>query len=695
MADWYCSSAAYAGYTPWSAGATHSVGNIVVPTAPAAGAKYVFRCSAITTGVSSGTQPTWPTSNNATVVDGGVTWTNVTGQSTYFWAAAAGDIVSLIASPIRPASGDRVFVSSDHSETQTTITRLGAYNIAGTSVLQYISVNRGGSTPPVAADVTAGAAISVNSTNDMVFVCDSPTYHNGFTFEVTDSSAFTGMEFAINSNNYTQYFANCTLWLNNTARNFIGPVNATKVVLDSCNVKFGASTQSINVNTGASLAFDLTWFNGAVQGTAPTTLFTGGSGGLAGPIVLRGVDVSLVTGTLVGNGSGDGGKYLFESCKISQFVARYSRASNANMLDEVELVNCYDGTYILSERWTEAGQLTTDTSIYLSGGAQDNVGNFSHKIVTSAVIDQLSNTFDSFWLDVNYTNTGSSHTATVEIASGGTLTNAQISLSLEYEGTSGSSLASFANSAPATPLTTASNVPSSSATWAATGDSVYNFLDLLNCTLSSNLLTVTGTGSGAVRTTSGVSSGKYYFEVTATTIAGTGCGVGIAMGTVSFTSFLSLATGGAVALYTGTNYVNGSSVSGSLGSWSNGDVICVALDLTNNEVWFRRNNGNWNGSGTANPATNTGGYSISGLTSPIYGAMMISNTAAMTANFGQNSFSYSAPSGFTAGLPIQAPSVAQHLQVTFTPQQAGRVRGKVRVGAASQTVWINPQLTIT
>jgi hypothetical protein len=39
--------------------------------------------------------------------------------------------------------------------------------------------------------------------------------------------------------------------------------------------------------------------------------------------------------------------------------------------------------------------------------------------------------------------------------------------------------------------------------------------------------------------------------------------------------------------------------------------------------------------------------------------------------------------------------VKQHLQVTFTPQVAGRVRGIVRLGKVSTTVWVNPQIIIT
>lgn len=37
----------------------------------------------------------------------------------------------------------------------------------------------------------------------------------------------------------------------------------------------------------------------------------------------------------------------------------------------------------------------------------------------------------------------------------------------------------------------------------------------------------------------------------------------------------------------------------------------------------------------------------------------------------------------------------QKIQVNFTPQRAGRVRGLVRLGKSSTTVWVNPQMVIT
>ncbi len=459
MADWFVSSAAYAGLTAFISSHAYSIGDIVVPTAPALKAKWVFRC---TTAGTSSTEPTWPTANNATITSGGATFTNVTGQSTYAWAAAAGDVQTLLAtgSP-RFAGGDRIFVSSDHSETQTAASTYGSGTNAALSysVGQVLSVNRAGSVPPVAADLTAGASIACSSGN-FIFETAFPVYHYGISFTYSGLTAFYfgGAYFKSLS------FDACQLYLNTASGIHFYGNNYTTVILNNTTLRFGATSQNIAVQT-ASL--ELIWLNtpSALAGAIfPTSLFGGGSGPVS--VTARGVDLSALTGTLFNNGgSGSGGKFLFDSCRIASGVTRYNVASVANTRDLVELINCYDGTSIVNESYQPAGVVTTERTITLSGGATDDVGVFSHKLVSGTNIDKYVNPLTSFWMDVENTATGSSKTATVEIISSLTLNNDDISLLLEYQGTSGSSVASFANTLPTNVLTTNAAVTASTATW--------------------------------------------------------------------------------------------------------------------------------------------------------------------------------------------------------------------------------------
>lgn len=432
----------------------------MVPTAPAAASKFVFRC---TTAGTSSTEPSWNSVNNGTSTTGGATFTNVTGQSTFAWNAAAGDYASLFrTTSTRVAGGDKVYVSSDHTETSGSTT-YGSNTGASTSysLCYVLSVNKAGSTPPAAADLAAGAQIICSGALGMAAYF--PLYYYGITFSSTGSSSWTGGNSA--SSNKAVYFDTCTIYGNTASSIQFSSSGSTSFpcpnwYLINSTINLGAAGQNFAA-LGAPQYID--WINTSLTGTAPTNLFSLGGTTIA---TIRASDLSSVTGTLVNNnGTTSGSKFLFESCKIASSVTRYGTTSVVNTRDEVELVNCFDGTNQISERYQPAGTLTTERTITLSGGATDNVGNFSHKMVSGTNIDKYVNTLNSFWMDLNYTTTGSPKTATVEIISSGTLNNDEISLFLEYEATSGSSVSSFVSSLPATVLTSAAAVTSSTATW--------------------------------------------------------------------------------------------------------------------------------------------------------------------------------------------------------------------------------------
>ena len=184
-------------------------------------------------------------------------------------------------------------------------------------------------------------------------------------------------------------------------------------------------------------------------------------------------------------------------------------------------------------------------------------------------------------------------------------------------------------------------------------------------TLSGGNLVATNTGTtsanqGAkVVSTSGKTSGKYYYEITITTKAtGANCGLGIGTTASTYTAIGTNATTGAVLYLSGGIWANGANSGSSLASRSTGDVIGVAVDLANRKIWFRKVNGtptNWNGSGTADPATNVGGVTVpAGTMIPfcVFGGTSGSTGNVLTANFGASAFTAAVPSGFTTGWPI-------------------------------------------
>lgn len=114
-----------------------------------------------------------------------------------------------------------------------------------------------------------------------------------------------------------------------------------------------------------------------------------------------------------------------------------------------------------------------------------------------------------------------------------------------------------------------------------------------------------------------------------------------------------------VGCYTDGNcYSNGSIVSGGGGicACTTGATMCFAV-IGGSKLWVRVNGGNWNNDVIANqnPATNTGGVSISalGFTGDTYPAMNTLNidgvqpVGKLTGNFGATALAFTAPSGFS------------------------------------------------
>jgi hypothetical protein len=185
-------------------------------------------------------------------------------------------------------------------------------------------------------------------------------------------------------------------------------------------------------------------------------------------------------------------------------------------------------------------------------------------------------------------------------------------------------------------------------------------------TLSGGNLVATGTGAIAwVRAVDKKTTGKFYWELTATAWSNSNSGLGFCPSGLANPNLASGA--GLCAVYaTGIIFVNGTNV-GTLGARSAGDIIGIALDVGAQLAWFRvAPSGNWNGSGTASPGTGVGGLSLTSITNvddcPLAGFYPGTSESA-TANFGDSAFSGAVPSGFTSGWP--GPTTAQVTQASL------------------------------
>lgn len=166
-----------------------------------------------------------------------------------------------------------------------------------------------------------------------------------------------------------------------------------------------------------------------------------------------------------------------------------------------------------------------------------------------------------------------------------------------------------------------------------------------------SVVAATNTANGtwkALRATTSQSSGKKYLEMTAGYVANNGNIFGFGNSSLNTASFV-----GSDANSFG--YQSQGSGQGGLGGWTAltnmGEVVQIAIDLTNKLVWARtERHTNWNGSGTANPATATGGYSYSttGALFPAWSGFDGSGENSSCLNAGGFTFTGTIPSGFSA-----------------------------------------------
>ena len=169
-------------------------------------------------------------------------------------------------------------------------------------------------------------------------------------------------------------------------------------------------------------------------------------------------------------------------------------------------------------------------------------------------------------------------------------------------------------------------------------------------TLSGGDLTVSSTsGTGSSIATFNALTGKFYYEYTPTGMDDNNSGIGVA--DITFTP---QARGGQSANPHSGIVVSNSYFVYSDGSYASltltsGTVLCVAIDIGAQLIWFRFDGHDWNNDASANPATGAGGLSLSFMDAshPVAPSFVSSDAVfAGTANFGATSYAQTPPSGF-------------------------------------------------
>jgi hypothetical protein len=203
-----------------------------------------------------------------------------------------------------------------------------------------------------------------------------------------------------------------------------------------------------------------------------------------------------------------------------------------------------------------------------------------------------------------------------------------------------------------------------------------------NATLSNGNLTLTGSGGSysVARATGSYTTGKYYYETTIVSNAGTGdgsLGIGLANASENLNSSLGYPDANGIGYYpaSGAVYFNLAN-QGTIQTSAVGAVVRVAIDYGAKKIWFSTNGGNWNNNGTADPVAGTGAISFSGVSGPYFPAAAVNSSpsvGASTTNFGGSAYAYTAPTGYGA-YTIYSNTVRVTQAVAEALIQSGRVR---------------------
>jgi hypothetical protein len=174
-----------------------------------------------------------------------------------------------------------------------------------------------------------------------------------------------------------------------------------------------------------------------------------------------------------------------------------------------------------------------------------------------------------------------------------------------------------------------------------------------NLTLSAgNLQGYNGSGgTAAALAGSPTSAGKYYSEFTFVYLTSNNTGCGVATAAFNLNTEIGSDNTAVGIRAVGGVYFNNISLAAYTGIRDT-NTVGIAVDVTNQLIWFQTAGGAWNGDPTADPATGVGGCSFAGLSGDLY--MIYSSTSPgehVTANFGATPFTEAVPAGFSAGWP--------------------------------------------
>ena len=360
------------------------------------------------------------------------------------WAKAATTLATALAAAT--GDGDRVII--DNADVPAGDKEVAANTTwsAAANIQIIAATNDGGSAFTPAAMGTA--TWLGNSTTARIIIFDGgfSVLMYGVTIRTASTSA---ANMTINNSDAGQYeLDTCYLWQGSTqagSRIFLGASSSTTNQGTRCRdvtFRFGSTSQGLTCRSAVRV------IGGSVStaGSAPDELFK--SAIVRGPCYMTGVDLSHVTGTLLGNIPSGALSLTLENCKLASGVVRIAAQTNATSANEVIVINCDSGdNHYLGEHHNALGSTVVSASIYANDGPSYDGTNRYSLLVTSTAAARYWAPYVSPWFGAYHSGT-SAITPRIEVLRDGSATawnDDQLWGEWSYQGTTGFTLATLVN----------------------------------------------------------------------------------------------------------------------------------------------------------------------------------------------------------------------------------------------------------
>jgi hypothetical protein len=405
-----------------------------------------------------GSEPSWNTSAvGNTTTDNTVTWTYI-GTSFSAWAAPLSRLSQAFTANWG-AAGDGFYLGDDHADTRAATISVTAPGSDSSPNFVY-SIDHTASLPPASTNLLSGASVATSGGNGLTL--SGSVYYNGLTFSVGSGAVNNGMTLASSG---FQRFENCALKKagTNSSTSAFTHNSGSKIELINTTFTFGNTGDGLALGNAAAPFIWRNTANAIAGATLPTTLLGIANGGA--PLIFEGVDLSAL-------GSGktlaivNSPRTYFIDCEFGSGV---TIATNPTVVGDrtIDVIRSdSSGTNYAQHRYAYPGTLDHETTIVRSGGATDGTTPISWKITTTANSKWIL-PFEAFPISIWNPRTAANLTVAVYgIWGGGAVpNNDDIWIEVEYLGSSGSPLASFANSTKSNNLASGSPLSSDGSSW--------------------------------------------------------------------------------------------------------------------------------------------------------------------------------------------------------------------------------------